>query len=54
MKQFLTLALLFVVTSTAFATGPQTAGSSHAENGHDYKDTAIAIAVSQAEEGLCG
>ena len=52
MKRFLTISLLLIGASTAFAFGPQTVGNLHAENGYDYKDIAVDVTVSPAEEGM--
>lgn len=51
MKRFPILALLFIVASSVFAIGLQSVGGSHATSGYDYKDLAVAVAVSPGGEG---
>jgi|GEM_PF-5024125 len=52
MKRFLIMALLLIGASSVFAFGRQTVGNSHAENGYNYKDIAVAVVVSPADEGM--
>ncbi len=52
MKHFLILATLTVFASRAFAFGPQTVGSSHAESGYDNRDIAVVVSANPATQGM--
>ncbi len=52
MKRLIVLALFFVVASSLFAQGSQIAGTTHAENGYDYRDTHVTVLVVPSKAGM--
>jgi hypothetical protein len=50
MKRFLIPTVLFIVASSAFALGPQVVGTSHAEDHTTFKNVAVVVMVTLAEE----
>ena len=51
MKRLAVLGLFVIVASSVSAQGPQTVGTSHAENGYDYKDTQVTVLAVPTEAG---